>query len=255
MSTSQLSLAGTLSFLLAVALGSGVAAQSETTATGLPESVLFIGNSTTYWNGGVEQQVRDLAAAEDPPRQITVVASTAPGATLRRLYRLSEPLDEIRAGDYDAVVLQGDIPEAYNATVTPFLEHARLFDSAIRDAAAETVFFMAWPYEHREWIELDGIVEAHRQIEAETGARIAPVGLAMENALVERPDLAMLGDDREHPSRAGTYLAAATIYATLYDRSPEGLAFMPDDIDADDAAFLQRVAWETLQEWQAGSAQ
>jgi hypothetical protein len=252
-------MAMTLSFLLAVALCSGAAAQPETPATDPPDSVLFIGNSTTYWNGGVEQQVRDLVAAEDPPRHIVVVASTDAGATLRRLYRLREPLDEIREGDHDAVVLQGDIPEAYDATVTPFLDHARLFDAEIKGSGAETVFFMAWPYGHREWIDLDGIVDAHRQVEAELGAKIAPVGVAMENALAERPDLAMLGDDREHPTRAGTYLAAATIYATLFDRSPEGLAFTPrvigDDITPDDAAFLQRIAWQTLLEWQAGSAQ
>jgi hypothetical protein len=136
----------TLSLVLTGILPSGATGQSGATAKDLPESVLFIGNSSTYFNGGVEQQVRDLAAAEDPPRLIVVDARTAAGATLRRLYRMSEPLDEIREADRDAVVLQGDIPEAYDATVTPFLEHARLFDTEVRDAGAETVIFMTWPY-------------------------------------------------------------------------------------------------------------
>ena len=94
MRTPDLPRAITLSFVLAVALCGGVVAQSEATATNLPESVLFIGNSSTYSNGGVEQHVRDLAAVEDPPRHIVVLASTEAGATLRTLYRMREPLDE-----------------------------------------------------------------------------------------------------------------------------------------------------------------
>jgi len=83
------------------------------------------------------------------------------------------------------------------------------------------------------------------------GARVAPVGVAMANALAERPDLAMLDPDAEHESLAGTYLAAAVIYATLFDRSPEGLPFH-HALEADDATFLQRVAWETVEEWRQG---
>ena len=86
------------------------------------------------------------------------------------------------------------------------------------------------------------------------GASVAPVGVAMEKALAERPDLEMISSDALHPSPAGTYLAAATIYATLFDRSPEGLDFTASAVEPEDAAFLQRIAWETVQEWQAGSA-
>ncbi|MEX1343969.1 MAG: hypothetical protein AB1Z63_04785 [Candidatus Limnocylindrales bacterium] len=108
---------------------------------------------------------------------------------------------------------------------------------------------MTWPYYRLDWVDLDGIVDAHRQVEAELGATVAPVGLAMEIALAQRPDLAMLGVDRVHPSPAGTYLAAATIYATLFDRSPEGLDFVADNVTPEDAGFLQAVAWEAVQEW------
>jgi hypothetical protein len=223
-----------------------------------PGSVLFVGNSFTFFNGGVEKQVAALAAAESPAREIVVTPSTVPGATLKRQYQLSEPesssgaLDDIRAADHDVVVLQGDIPENYEHDVALFLEYARLFDEEIRAVGSETVFFMTWPYERLDWIDLDGIVEAHRQIEAETGAKVAPVGVAMDMSLAERPDLAMLGSDAEHESEAGTYLAAATIYATLFDASPEGLDFVANGVTPDDAAYLQRIAWEAVQEWNGG---
>jgi hypothetical protein len=135
--------------------------------------------------------------------------------------------------------------------VTPFLEYARLFDQEIQDVSAQTVFFMTWPYERLDWVSLDEIVAAHRQVEAELGAKVAPVGVAMADALAERPDLAMLAPDAEHESLAGTYLAAAVIYATIFDRSPEGLPFH-HALSADDAAFLQRIAWKTVEAWRQG---
>ena len=110
---------------------------------------------------------------------------------------------------------------------------------------------MTWPYERLDWVSLDQIVGAHRRAEAELGAKVAPVGVAMANALTERPDLAMLGPDAEHESAAGIYLAAAVIYATVFDRTPEGLPYH-HMLSEDDAAFLQRVAWDTVKAWRQG---
>jgi len=108
---------------------------------------------------------------------------------------------------------------------------------------------MTWPYERLGLVDLDDIIGAHRQLEADLGVSVAPVGLAFARSLAERPDLAVLGSDAEHQTWHGAYLAAATIYATLFDRSPEDLPYRPDTISADDAVFIQRIAWETVQAW------
>lgn len=78
----------------------------------------------------------------------------------------------------------------------------------------------------------------------ELGARLIPVGLAFDEALRQRPDLPLhVPGDYSHPTLAGTYLAAATVYASLYGRSPEGLRYDADGaLDADTAGFLRRVA-------------
>jgi hypothetical protein len=44
--------------------------------------------------------------------------------------------------------------------------------------------------------------------------------------------------------------AVNVVYATLFDESPEGLTYCPRGISEDEAAFLQRIAWETVQEYQ-----
>ena len=69
----------------------------------------------------------------------------------------------------------------------------------------------------------------------------------------ERLDaMSFLDWDGVHTTWEGAYLAAATIYAALFERSPEGLPYHLGISDGD-AAFLQRIAWETVNDWEAGS--
>ena len=148
-------------------------------------------------------------------------------------------------------MLQGHIPASTTRTTAPFLEYARRLDREIERAGAQTVFFMTWPQGRLEWADLDDFVEAHRRISAELDAPVAPVGMAFEMVRNERPDLLLIGDDDIHATWEGAYLAAATVYATLYGRSPEGLSYT-FGVDADDAAFLQRIAWQAVTEWRDG---
>ena len=78
----------------------------------------------------------------------------------------------------------------------------------------------------------------------------APVGLAWKRAAAQRPSLDMYGNDDEHPSIHGTYLAASTIYAMLFDENPVGLDYRPTQqggITDEEADFLQTIAWTEVQ--------
>jgi hypothetical protein len=46
----------------------------------------------------------------------------------------------------------------------------------------------------------------------------------------------------------GTYLAAATVFGALYNKSPVGNSYT-GGIDPPTASFLQTVAWETVQNY------
>ncbi|MEX1295328.1 MAG: hypothetical protein AB1Z67_04065 [Candidatus Limnocylindrales bacterium] len=254
----QSALVVTATAALVFGMVASVGAQGVDDKNAEPESILFVGNSFTFFNDGVENHVQALAASADPPRALEVTPAAFGGATLATHHQMASLASgapkQISSGAFDTVVLQGDIPEIPERDIGVFLEHARSFSEEVADAGARPVFFMTWPYERLDWVSLDEIVDAHRQVEAETGASIAPVGVAMANALAERPDLPMLGADAEHESMAGTYLAAATIYATLFDQNPEGLPYHPSSLSEDEAAFLQRIAWQTVNEWHGGAA-
>ncbi|NCF69087.1 MAG: hypothetical protein GWP61_24265 [Chloroflexi bacterium] len=235
-----------------------------------PKKLLFIGNSVLYTNDGVEHHLAELASSADPPIVIEAESSTRGGASLEGLWKFTKSAERIQNGAYDIVVLQGDIQLSTawkeSESVDSFYEYARLFDAEIKESGAETVLYMAWPFEDgfTKPITYEELVRAHRDIAAELGADVAPVALAMQRSAEERPDLDMFGGDGVHPSIYGTYLAANVVYATIYGESPEGLAYLPpegfymlsdrsdiDSISEEAAAFLQRVAWETVQDYQA----
>jgi hypothetical protein len=240
-----------MTFVGTLVLGTAVsaAAAEPSTAESPPERILFVGNSHTDRHGGIDWLVGNMVRAEDPSSTFESSIRAASGVTLQYHYENGAP-NAIRSGDFDAVVLQGHLPGSASRTAEPFLEYARLLDRDIDRAGAQTVFFMTWPQGWLDWADLDDFVDAHRLVGAELDARVAPAGLAFARARAERPDLELIEVDDIHATWEGAYLAAATVYATLYDRSPEGLAYT-FGVTADDAAFLQRIAWETVTDWQA----
>ncbi len=92
----------------------------------------------------------------------------------------------------------------------------------------------------------------------QVGATVSPVGIAFELAKTKRPGFELYGEDKFHPSVAGSYLIACVHFACVYGKSPVGL---PErlyssvdkktkplvELDKDTAAFLQGVAWEAIE--------
>jgi len=217
--------------------------------TTLSGKVLFVGDSFTGTNDGLENHVKKLAASATPPKLLQADGNTQAGATLKVQYGRPEIHDEIHKGYYDVFVLQDDIPELTEHSFEPFFVNAKLLIEEIRKAGSKPLLFMAWPYERLNWVSLEEIADAHRKISKELDVPVAPVGMAFHKAEEQRPSLNMLGDDKEHETIHGTYMAACVIYATLFGQNPQGLTYAPNGVSAEEAAFLQRVAWETVQEW------
>jgi len=106
---------------------------------------------------------------------------------------------------------------------------------------------MSWAYADKP--EMTGeLAEAYTQAGNDNNAFVIPAGLAFARALKQRPDLVLYAPDKRHPSVAGTYLAATTIYAALFKKSPAGLSYAAG-LDAPTAALLQATAWDMVQDY------
>ena len=223
-----------------------VASQSPRVVADPPRRILFIGNSLTYANDGIFTHLQRMTASATPPMEITADKAVVGGQYFKTLWeQFPEPRRAIAKG-YDVVVLQEDLPET---KVADFKKYAPLFVDEIRKTGARPVLLMAWAYKRLGWISMAEIAQAHRGVGKELGVDVAPVGLAWERVMKERPDVNLFAPDFEHPSIQGTYLETLVVYGTVFRRSPVETRYLPSGIRPETGAFLRQVAWESVEAW------
>ena len=235
--------------ILTLAMVAGYRTGMVSQVAPFPRKILFIGDSFTYTQGGIYTHFEKLAAAATPPRNVSTDKVVAGGAYLKRLWEMQSAVKAIGTDAFDVVVLQDDIPET---NVDYFRQYARMFVDEVRRNKGRPVLFMAWAYQRLGWISMQQIAQEHRELGKELNVDVAPVGLAWKQAENGRPGLDMYASDREHPSMYGMYLATCVVYATVYGANPSGIDYVPPGMASADAAFLQNVAWQTLQDYRAG---
>ena len=132
---------------------------------------------------------------------------------------------------------------------------ARTLDTLIRHAQGEPVFLMTWAFKEGISInffpglkykqtraEMQTKIAGHYiDIANELDAMLAPAGIACMRCASQFPEIELWDEDGNHPSPAGTYLAACVLYKVLYDQSPEGLEYCAD-LDAQVSGKLQLIA-------------
>jgi hypothetical protein len=106
---------------------------------------------------------------------------------------------------------------------------------------------MSWAYKDKPEMTAQ-LAEQYTLAGNTNDVLVIPAGLAFAKTIAKRPDTELYDNDKRHPSLAGTYLAACTVYATLYRKSPVGLGYTAG-LSSDMVSLLQAAAWETAQEY------
>jgi peroxiredoxin family protein len=213
------------------------------------QKVLFIGNSYTYCND-LPTMVAQLAAAGGKPVDVHQV--TAGGVTLEWHAQNEITLAKLNETEWDFVVLQEHSIRPIQDTSKMFQAVAAL-QSIIASTGAQTVLYMTWARQHFPEMQA-GLARVYTVLAQKIGARVAPVGLAWEAALLADPSTALYEEDKSHPTSTGSYLAACVFYATFFGESPMGLpANLPTmggevliEIPEAQAHLLQSVAWDVV---------
>ena len=208
---------------------------------GKPQTrVLFIGNSFTYYNGGIDKQLAHLAPS------IKTSSIAVGGYTLEMHWNQGSALQTIRGGHWAYVVLQ----EQSQTSVTDpakFQEYVSQFYQEIERSGAKTILLMTWerPDSVAYGVTTANLAAAYNAVGTRLGIKVAPVGLAFASALQRRPGLELYGPDG-HPTMDGTYLAACVLYGTISGHSPVGIAYADASIPPELRDFLQRIAAASL---------
>jgi hypothetical protein len=103
---------------------------------------------------------------------------------------------------------------------------------------------------HTSVNELDDMVTemVRAGMPGQTIAGVAPIGQAWDLALARHPMLTLHDADGNHSARAGAFLAALMLYATITGRSPGDLPHLSQlGLSPDTQAALRAIAAETVQ--------
>ena len=215
-------------------------------------SVLFIGNSYTYYNDmptAIFAQFLKTAG-----KDVKVTAITKGGWTLEKY---ADPADEYGArveaaltGEekYDLVILQ---EQSLRPAADPekFFSAVENLTARIRAHGAEVLLYATWG-RHKDSPDLEKkgltsetmtykLAASYEKIGEQLWIPVTHVGLAFRAIYTEHGEIELYDPDRSHPSYAGSYLAAATLYAKIFE---EEIPAYDGALSPADAALLRKTA-------------
>ena len=245
-------------------------AQTKPAVTSLgpdfPKTTIFIGNSFFYYNNSMHSHVLAMQRVADPANKaayrstsVTISGSGLDWHDVESYFRpkaigsysfdeqnnlVFNKLDKL----FDAAIMMDCSQCPIDPTLkSVFTEYTKKDSEIVRAKGTTPVFFMSWAYADKPEMTAQ-LAEAYTVAGNANNALVIPAGLAFAKAISKQPELNLYAIDKRHPSAAGTYLASCVVFAALTGRSPVGNSYLAN-IDAPTAAFLQNVAWETVQEY------
>ncbi len=231
------------------------------TTPSVPKSGIFIGNSFFYYNNSMHGHLRNLLNAADPKLPFRGTSVTISGAGLdwhnveayfapNAIGRYSFVANnEVRFNQNDPLFDIAIMMDCSQCPVHPqlkpvFTEYVKKHGDTIRKNGADPILFMSWAYADKPEMT-EPLAEAYIKAGNENNMMVIPAGLAFAQSIAIRKDIDLYVDDKRHPSLAGTYLAAAVTYASLFKKSPINNSYSAG-LDPDVAKHLQTVAWNTV---------
>ncbi len=215
-------------------------------------SILFIGNSYTYYN---DMPTAIFAKfAETAGHTADVTAITKGGWTLEKH---ADPSDEYGAkveaaltGEkkYDYVILQ---EQSLRPVIDPekFFAAVENLAARVRATGAKPVLYATWG-RHAESPDLakhhltnktmtDALAASYATVGERLNIPVVQVGRAFYEIYAGESGIDLYNPDRSHPSYAGSYLAASALYAAIFKEEPPVIETDPGSAIA---ALLRQTA-------------
>jgi len=182
------------------------------------QRVLFVGNSLTYAN---QMPLIVEALAKSKGDRLEVSSVTLGGANLEDLWRDGAALREIDRGGWTVVVLQQG-PSSLLESRVDLRKWTKNFAQRIRKVKARPALYMVWPDKTR-LAYFDDVSLSYTLAAADVDGMLFPAGEAWRAAWRRDPGAPLYAGDDFHPSVAGSYTAALSIYGILFRRPLQGL--------------------------------
>ena len=203
--------------------------------------VLFVGNSLTYVNN-LPATLHALAAAQPQAVRITTATYVAPGGTVAERWKDGVAPAALRAGHWDAVVLQErggllacmtDTEQRQQSECRNSERAHKEFAALAKTAGARTLLLATWGPDEGWQSKLD---RAIRQLAARTSAEVVPAGSTLRAWAAAHSQEATF-PDKVHPSVPATLIMAAQLYRAITGRDAQ-----PVDVTLDFALLPPMAA-------------
>lgn len=232
-----------------------------------PASVIYIGNSFFYYNNSMHGVVGRMVSEGMKGLKYRSASVTISGSGLdwhdvdsyfrpNAIGRYSFVEDnkvvfnKPESKLFEVAVMMDCSQCPIHPTLKPvFTEYTKKHSDTVRKHGGIPVFFMSWAYKDAPEMTQQ-LADAYTTAGNANGVMVIPAGLAFARSIAVRPDINLYAADKRHPSPEGTYLAAATSYASLFNKSPVGMK-LTEGLAPDVVAHLQQVAWESVQTYLA----
>ena len=230
-----------------------------------PKSVAYIGNSFFYFNNGIISHLSPMIAEgmKGHPYRSSMITISGSGFDWHDVDSYFRPnaIGKYSFAPDNSVVFNDSTHKLFEASVMMdcsqcpihptmkpiFTEYAKKHSDTVRKHGSTPVFFMSWAYQDKPEMTQQ-LADAYTVAGNANHALVIPAGLAFARSIAVRPEVNLYAPDKRHPSVEGTYLSAATTYATLFNQSPVGLKFSAG-LTPEVANHLQQVAWDTVQQY------
>lgn len=225
--------------------------------------MLFIGNSYTYYHT-YPAIFKEIAWHEGHYADCNIFISG--GYTMKAHLANPHSMEQVDKGGYDYVMLQDQsILPTLNGTADDAgsAEQMVKMVNRVRESSpkAKVLLEITWGRKfgsnnfgkYEQYIEKyphfyssydamqQRLIDVMTAEAEQNSALLNPVGLAWQFVMHERPDINLYHTDNHHQSYAGSYLAAAVAYLTIYQQ-PFGNAPANGKLSPEIASYLRAVA-------------
>lgn len=203
-------------------------------------TVLFVGNSYTFANGGIWIQAKEIYDSVSSDT-LTVLSHTAGGASFQNHWNSQELKNILESGNIDIAVFQEQscMPVINPSLTYQYGDSLALFCQA---NGIQPAFMMTWARKN-DPLMLQGLSAGYSRMGMVHSSIVAPCGIAFELLRRDYPEIDPYDNDGAHPSENGSYLASCVICSSVLeaDLYYSGIWLAPG-VSEEDGALLRETA-------------
>jgi len=205
-------------------------------------NILFIGNSLTIANGGIETHVQNFYNEGNPEVIAYTQSASISGASLKEHLMAGLAEGAINSKEWDYIILQEN---GIVATINPEETLASILDfKELISSSANVFLFMTWAYEEQPEMT-EQLTSVYYEAASLTNYSVIPVGLGWRDFEAENNSISLLGSDGLHPSNYGTYFASAMIFNIISNQQVGQIPYNANLTSAE-ANYIKQAVSEAI---------